>query len=114
MRKVPEEERSTNYASHATCAVCQPNVCTVVTAVRKLLQYSNELKKVVSILARIMAAQSARDRRVTVKAMTNKRAHMKTWPILFICQATGALHLELMHNYGTKALLLQWARFTSI
>ena len=51
---------------------------------------------------------------VTVKAMTNKRAHMKTWPILFVCQATGALHLELMHNYGTEALLLQWARFTSI
>ena len=46
--------------------------------------------------------------------MTNKRAHMKTWPILFVCQATGALHLELMHNYGTEALLLQWARFTSI
>ena len=35
---------------------------------------------------------------VTVKAMTNKRSHMKTWPILFVCQATGALHLELMHN----------------
>ena len=39
---------------------------------------------------------------------------MKTWPILFVCQATGALHLELMHNYGTEALLLQWALFTSI
>ena len=44
---------------------------------------------------------------ITVKAMTNKRAHMKTWPILFVCQATGALHMELMHNYGTEALLLQ-------
>ena len=31
---------------------------------------------------------------VTVMAMTNKRAHMKTWLILFVCQATGALHLE--------------------
>ena len=51
---------------------------------------------------------------ITVKAMANKRAHMKTWPVLFVCQATGALHLELMHNYGTEALLLQWARFTSI
>ena len=51
---------------------------------------------------------------ITVKAMANKRAHMKAWPILFICQATGALHMELMHNYGTEALLLQWARFTSI
>ena len=51
---------------------------------------------------------------ITVKAMANKRAHMKAWPILFVCQATGALHMELMHNYGTEALLLQWARFTSI
>merc|ERR1711888_276754 len=51
---------------------------------------------------------------VTDKAMANKRAHMKTWPILFVCQATGALHQELLHNYGTEALLLQWARFTSI
>ena len=39
---------------------------------------------------------------------------MKTWPILFVWQATGALHLELMHNYRTEALLLQWAQFTSI
>ena len=51
---------------------------------------------------------------VTVKEMTNKRARMKTWPILFVCQATRALHRELVHNYGTEALLLQWARFTSI
>merc|ERR1711867_263563 len=51
---------------------------------------------------------------ITVKVMANKRAPMKTWPVLFICPATGALHLELMHNYGTEALLLQWSRFTSI
>merc|ERR1712215_138757 len=62
VRKIPEEERSTNYASHATCGIRQPNVCTMVTTVRKLLQYSNKLKKVMSILTRIMAAQAARDR----------------------------------------------------
>ena len=62
MRKIPGEERSTNYASRATCGVRQPNVCTMVSTVRKLLQYSNELKKVVSSLACIMAAQAARDR----------------------------------------------------
>ena len=37
MRKIPDKERSKNYASHATCAVRQPNVCTVVTAIHKLL-----------------------------------------------------------------------------
>ena len=46
---------------------------------------------------------------IVVKAMANKRANMKVWPILFVCQATGAMHMELMHNYGTEALLLQWA-----
>ena len=51
---------------------------------------------------------------VVVKAMTNKRASMKVWPILFVCQATGAMHMEVMHNYGTEALLLQWDRFVSI
>ena len=51
---------------------------------------------------------------VVVKAMTNKRASMKVWPILFVCQATGAMHMEVMHNYGTDALLLQWTRFVSI
>ena len=61
VRKIPEEERSTNYASHATCAIRQPNVCTVVTTILKLLQYSNKLKKVMSILARIMAMQAARE-----------------------------------------------------
>merc|ERR1712002_608331 len=34
----------------------------MVTTVRNLLQYSDELKKVVFILARVMAAQSAGDR----------------------------------------------------
>ena len=51
---------------------------------------------------------------IVVKAMANKRANMKVWPILFVCQATGAMHMELMHNYGTEALLLQWDRFVSI
>ena len=35
---------------------------------------------------------------VVVKAMTNKRANMKVWPILFVCQATGAMHFEVMHD----------------
>ena len=51
---------------------------------------------------------------IVVKAMNNKRANMKVWPILFVCQATGAMHMEVMRNYGTDALLLQWSRFVSI
>ena len=51
---------------------------------------------------------------IVVKVMANKRANMKVWPILFVCQATGAMHMEVMHNYGTDALLLQWDRFVSI
>lgn len=49
-----------------------------------------------------------------VKSMVNRRAKMKAWPVLFVCQATGALHIEVMHNYGTQAFLLQWGRFSAI
>merc|ERR1712120_68975 len=49
-----------------------------------------------------------------VRAMTNRRATMKVWPILFVCQSTGAVHCEVMHDYGTRAFLLQWERYTAI
>ena len=49
-----------------------------------------------------------------VRAMTNKRATMKVWPIIFVCQSTGAVHAEVMHDYGTQAFLLQWSRFTAV
>ena len=39
---------------------------------------------------------------------------MKTWPILMVCQATGAVHTKLMHNYGASAFLLQWNWFTAL
>ena len=63
IRKIPDEERSTNYVTHATCGICLPTIGAMVTTVRNLLQYSDDLKKVVFILARVMAAQSAGDRR---------------------------------------------------
>ena len=31
-----------------------------------------------------------------------------------VCQATGAVHTELMHTYGTSAFLSQWNRFTAL
>ena len=51
---------------------------------------------------------------ILVKSMVNKRAGMKVWPLLIVCQATGAVHCEVMHSYGTPAFLLQWSRFVAI
>ena len=31
-----------------------------------------------------------------------------------MCQASGAVHVNLMHIYGNDAFLLQWDSFTSI
>ena len=39
------------------------------------------------------------------KAMTNKSAQMKVWPLLLACLATGAVHIQVAHNYGTEAFL---------
>ena len=51
---------------------------------------------------------------ITVHAMINKQSSMKTWLLLMVCQATGAVHTELMHDYGTSAFLLQWNWFTAL
>ena len=64
----------------------------MVTAVRKLLQYSNELKKVISILARIMAAQSARDRRAIETAPSAK----------YLRLANQMLYIIESHDVGNK------------
>ena len=31
-----------------------------------------------------------------------------------MCQSTGATAIQLMHDYGTKAFLLQWENFTAV
>ena len=50
-----------------------------------------------------------------VKLMVNKRGKpMKVWPMFFCCQASGAIHCQLMANYGTDAFLTQWNQFTGI
>ena len=51
---------------------------------------------------------------VLVKSMVKSRASMKVWPLLLVCRSTGALHTQLMHNYGTEAFLLQWENFVAI
>ena len=43
---------------------------------------------------------------ILVKDMVNKRSSLKAYPILLVCQATGALHTEVAHNYSTDAFLL--------
>lgn len=49
-----------------------------------------------------------------VKAMTDKQAHMKVWPIFFVCQATGALHTQLAHDYRSKAFSLQLNHYIAL
>ena len=51
---------------------------------------------------------------ITVKAMVSKRSRMKAWPLLMVCQVTGTIHLEVMHDYSTNAFLLQWRRFIAL
>ena len=64
----------------------------MVTTVRKLLQYSNELKKVISILARIMAAQAARDRRAIETAPSAK----------YLRLANQMLYIIESHDVGNE------------
>ena len=51
---------------------------------------------------------------ILVRSMVNKRAHMKVWPILFVCQSTGALHIQVAHDYGKAAFLLQYDHFVAL
>ena len=51
---------------------------------------------------------------ICVKAMVNKRALMKVYPLLLVCQATGALHTEVAHDYSTAAFLLAFDHYTSV
>ena len=51
---------------------------------------------------------------ILVRDMVNKRSSLKAYPILLVCQATGALHTEVAHNYSTDAFLLAYDHFTSV
>ncbi len=39
---------------------------------------------------------------------------MKVWPLLIVCQATGALHTEVAYNYSTAAFINCWEHFTAV
>ena len=49
-----------------------------------------------------------------VRAMNNARSKLCTYPIVFCCLNTGALHVELAHTYSTDAFLTCYKSFTSI
>ena len=51
---------------------------------------------------------------VLVCAMCNNRSHMKVWPLVVTCFATGAVQLLVMHDYSRQAFLLQWEYFVSL
>ena len=51
---------------------------------------------------------------ITVKAMTNKRATMRTYPLVFVCVNTGAVHVQLAADYSTKAFMLEFQQFMAL
>ena len=50
---------------------------------------------------------------VTVKAMVNKRAKTEVYPLLLVCQDTGAVHTQVAYDYSTSAFLIQWDDFVA-
>ena len=50
---------------------------------------------------------------ITVKAMTNKRATLKVWVVLFLCLNTKALSMELAPGYSTHDFLIAYSAYVS-
>ena len=48
---------------------------------------------------------------VTVSTMINKMGETEVYPLLLVCQDTGAVHTEVAYGYSTGPLLDQWDRF---
>ena len=42
---------------------------------------------------------------VTMKPMKNGRAKAEVCPLIMVCLDTGAVHTQVVYNYGTSALL---------
>ena len=49
-----------------------------------------------------------------IKAMVNKRAHMKVWPLLLVCQSTRAVHMQVCHDSSTQGFLLQYKYYIAM
>ena len=48
---------------------------------------------------------------VTVSTIINKKGETEVYPLLLVCQDTGAVHTEVAHGYSTGPLMDQWDRF---
>ena len=49
-----------------------------------------------------------------MKALVNKRAEMKVYPLLLVCQSTGAVHTQVAHAYSTSVFMIQWNHFVKV
>ena len=49
----------------------------------------------------------------TLKAMTGERSCMKVYPLIVVCQATGAVYTEICYSHALEALLRYWRCYTS-
>ena len=49
-----------------------------------------------------------------VRAMNNQRSKRKCYPVVCCCMVTGALHVELAHDYGTDAFLCAYSSFVAL
>ena len=80
-------------------------MCTLATTVCKLLQYSNESKKVVSILARIMAAQAVNDHHAIEMAPSTKYLRLAN-QMLYIIESHDISN-EVQEKMTTLALSMR-------
>ena len=52
---------------------------------------------------------------VPIKTKTTRRTvTTKAWPVIIVCEVTGALHVELAENYSTSGFITCWTRFTAV
>ena len=48
-----------------------------------------------------------------VKALVGERAEMKVYPLLLVCQTTGAIHIQVAHDYSMSGFMIQWNQFVA-
>ena len=83
---IPEEEKSPNYASHVTGGIPLLSLSKMVTTVNELLSYSDELRKVVSILASVMAVHTEGEHLAIMETPSPKRIRLARH-LLFIVES---------------------------
>ena len=46
-----------------------------------------------------------------VKALVGERTEMVVYPLLLVCQTTGAIHIQVAHDYSMSGFMIQWNQF---